>query len=267
MINLPDVIPSIVYYNTNVTGSKMRSSGIDIPNVTGVAMYDAYGYNARLGEDQYVMPVLYSTAKRICAAQHAALADGNTLIIYEAFRPYEAQQRVYTNLTSLIRNNSAVNAGVTVSPWSIEWFIMQGVSNHQVGYAIDVSLGRVIAQEQRVLEGYLYQKTTVWEEYTMPTPIHELSAASAVFTQPLSPASAAWPSATFVSTMNDAAKLLQRYCTNAGMTPLASEWWHFNDNETRVVVEPMGGNGSYLISETYSTPPYNPALHPFDALW
>jgi len=267
MINLPDVIPSIVYNNTNVTASVFRSSGIAIPNVTGLALYSAYGYNARFGENQYVMPVLYSTAKKICQAQHAALADGNTLIIYEAFRPYSAQQLVYTNLSALISSNATVAAGVTASPWSISWFILQGTSNHQVGYAMDVSLGRVVQQEHPVVEGYVFTKTTVWEEYTMPTPIHELSAKSVVFTQPITPNTSAWQSATLASTMNNPAVLLQRYNTGAGFTPLASEWWHFNDSDTRAVVEPMGGTGSYIVSEAYSVPPQNLLLHPFDTNW
>ena len=256
MINLPDVIPSIVYFDANVWASVMRSSGYDIPDVTGWALYDAYGYNSRFGEDQYVMPVLYSMAKKICMAQHAALAEGNTLIIYEAFRPYEAQQRVFTNLSALINSNSMVAAGVTKSPWSIGWFIAEGVSNHQVGYAIDVTLGRVLEQEQRQVGHYLYLKTTDWEEYVMPTSMHELSAAAVVFTQPVSSnSSTAWQTATLARSMNIEAITLQNYCTDAGMTPLASEWWHFNDHDSRLAVEPLGGNGAYLISEAFSIPP------------
>ena len=30
---------------------------------------------------------------------------------------------------------------------------------------------------------------------------------------------------------SEPARGLQRYCTGAGLTPLASEWWHFNDLE------------------------------------
>ncbi|MCL2751032.1 MAG: D-alanyl-D-alanine carboxypeptidase family protein [Coriobacteriia bacterium] len=256
LINLPDVVPSIAYNITNASASIMQSSGYYIPNITGLALYDAYGYNARFGENQYVVPVLYSTAKRICQAQHAALADGNTLIIYEAFRPYEVQQRVYTNLTSLANTNPMVAAGVSVTPWSISWFIASGVSNHQVGFAIDVSLGRVLEQEYVVLENYLYPKTVFWEEYEMPTQIHELSAASAAFTSPISADSTtAWQSAVLAPSMNEAAVSLQHYCIGVGLTPIGSEWWHFNDNASRVDVEPMGGNGRYFVSETYSVPP------------
>ena len=35
MINLPDIIPSIIYDDTNSYSSLFKSSGIDIPNVTG----------------------------------------------------------------------------------------------------------------------------------------------------------------------------------------------------------------------------------------
>jgi len=49
-INLPDVVPSIIYDNTNTYASKFTSSGKTIPGITGEALYDGKAYNMRLGK-------------------------------------------------------------------------------------------------------------------------------------------------------------------------------------------------------------------------
>lgn len=65
MINLPDVVPSIVYDATNAYSSRYTSSGKDIPGITGQALYQGKVYNPRFDEEQFLMPVLYATAKKI----------------------------------------------------------------------------------------------------------------------------------------------------------------------------------------------------------
>ena len=74
-INLPDVVPSIIYDNTNTYASKFVSSGKAIPGITGVALYDGKAYNMRLGKVSDIVPVLYSMSKKIYLAQQAALAE------------------------------------------------------------------------------------------------------------------------------------------------------------------------------------------------
>eukprot|EP00828_Plagiopyla_frontata_P040121 TRINITY_DN5340_c0_g2_i1.p6 TRINITY_DN5340_c0_g2~~TRINITY_DN5340_c0_g2_i1.p6 ORF type:complete len:217 (-),score=17.52 TRINITY_DN5340_c0_g2_i1:960-1610(-) len=71
-INLPDVIPSIIYDNTNTYASKFVSSGKTIPGITGQALYDGKAYNRRLGKVSDIVPVLYSMSKKIHLAQQAA---------------------------------------------------------------------------------------------------------------------------------------------------------------------------------------------------
>ena len=48
---------------------------------------------------------------------------------------------------------------------------------------------------------------------------------------------------------------LQRYCTGAGLTPLASEWWHFNDLEAYFQVQDNLGQGDFTITSTHSSAP------------
>ena len=79
----------------------------------------------------------------------------------------------------------------------------------------------------------------------------KLSMASATFTGPVKSSSAtAWLQATLADTMNEATILLQRYCTDAGLTPLASEWWHFNDLDARFATEGNSSKGEYLLDQT-----------------
>ena len=86
------------------------------------------------------------------------------------------------------------------------------------------------------------------EEYAMPSAMHELSSAAACFTGPVTSNSAtAWKRATASASMTDGARRLQSYCTNAGMTPLASEWWHFNDLDAQNKVRMTSGNGKFWL--------------------
>lgn len=255
-INLPDVIPSIIYDNTNTYASKFVSSGKTIPGITGVALYDGKAYNMRLGMVSDIVPVLYSMSKKIYAAQQAALADGNTLVIYEGYRPYSVQKMTVDALTTLAAADPEVMAGINTHPWDTNWFIATSVSNHQMGYAIDVTLAKITEQQEIVIGDYAATAITGYTEYTMPTTIHELSMASATFTGPVKSSSpTAWLQATLADTMNEAAILLQRYSTEAGLTPLASEWWHFNDLDARFATEGNSSKGEYLLDATMSVAP------------
>ena len=108
LINRPDVIPSIVYENTNSTSSLLSSKGYSIDGLTGTALYKAKYYNERLQEEQYVVPVLYSTAKKLKSVQEQMLKDGNSLKIYESYRPFETQQKIIAALTEAMKTNSEI---------------------------------------------------------------------------------------------------------------------------------------------------------------
>jgi D-alanyl-D-alanine dipeptidase len=127
-----------------------------------------------------------------------------------------------------------------------------------MGYAIDVSLAKINAKKEIKIGDYAGIEITDYEEYTMPTAIHELSMASATFTQPVkSNSSTAWKDAVLADTMNEAAINLQTYATNGGLTPLASEWWHFNDLDARNSTIDKPSDGSYTLIENYSVSPTN----------
>lgn len=247
LINLPDVIPSMLYDAVNSYGAVYVSSGKEIPGVTGERFYPGAAYNPRLDREEFMMPMLYAAAKRVCAAQHAALAQGNCLKLYEAFRPRSTQLAVIDGLTALAEEDPEVKAGITTPPWSMTYFINTGYSNHQRGFAVDVSLVKVKQTEVRTTGGREYLAVTDFIEYDMPTAIHELSMAAASTLGP--------GSDTLTDTMNDPAVALRGYFTGAGMSPLESEWWHFNDWNARNLAKDNLSTGKFEISRCYSRPP------------
>ena len=256
LVNLPDVIPSILYDATNSYASLFVTCGKSIPEVTGQAFYPGRTYNQRLGREEFMMPVLYTMAFKLCQVQRAALSEGNCLVLYEGYRPRQVQTKVYNAVAAMVRSDPEVKAAVADPPWNISWFIAGGYSNHQRGYAVDVSLAKVSNVEDLAVNGYRYLQVTEYELYTMPTPIHELSQAAATFTVPVNSLSAtAWLTAELSGSMNEPALGLQRYCTEAGLTPLASEWWHFNDLDAHSLIVNNQGRGDFLISSIRSVIP------------
>lgn len=256
MINLPDVIPSMIYDAANGYDSKFVSCGKPLKNITGRALYPGRMQNDRLGEREFMMPVLYAMAPRLCAAQRAALAQGNSLVLYEGYRPLETQVEVSRALRALMQEDAEVKAAVSSAPWGIGWFIATGASNHQHGYAVDVSLARVVSAEERRTGNFRYIRTKEYDLYQMPTAIHELSRAAVTFTAPVgSNSMTAWKSAKLAPSMTQTAIALQGYCTGAELSPLASEWWHFNDLTARQGVISNLGKGDFQIKKCRSTAP------------
>lgn len=259
LINLPDVVPSMVYDNTNSYSSVFVSSGREIPGITGRALYQSKAQNPRLGREEFLMPVLYAMAKNVCRAQQNALAEGNTLVLYEGFRPYDAQMAVVRSLTALSAEDEAVEAGISTRPWSISWFIATGASNHQEGYAVDVSLAKVAKAHTAQIGGYSFVQVDEYEEYAMPTPVHELSMSAATYTKPVAIFSnTAWRSAVLAPAMaaSPPALALQRYCTSAKLSPRASEWWHFNDLAAHGQIRAYPSQGNYRITQCLSVEPW-----------
>lgn len=236
-LNIADVIPSIVLDNTNSYSSVFLSSGKELPAITGEQLYDAKEYNPRLGQDAFLVACNWQMVQRIYAAQQLALAAGYTLVINEAFRPSDVQQKVAATLKALSNADPEVKAGIDTAPWNISWFIASRPSTHQMGCAIDTSLAKVTEVTYRLCGQYRYRVVTGYTPCVMPTPIHELSAAAVSLSKPVNSYDpTAWKSIAPAVSMTEDALKLKEFCTAAGLSPLASEWWHFNDLSTKAVV-------------------------------
>ena len=241
LVNLPDLMPGIVYRNSNSQAALYMSSGYELEGITGEKLYQARFYNERLERTEYAMPVMYGMAKKIAAAQRAAMKDGYSLVIYETYRPFETQMKVRNALSDAMDLYPEVNAGINDGVWNSGWFIAQSLSNHQRGCAMDVSLGKVLKSERVLLNGYKYTKVHSYRLCDMPTEMHELSAAACTFLYGAdSRSKTAWKNVPLSSSFTEDAKRLQKYYTDADLTPLSSEWWHFNDLDAQNTSVCMG---------------------------
>lgn len=232
MINLPDYIPSITYRITNATKSIYKSSGVKL-SITGKQLYKTGKvYNERLGKNQFIVPVMYSFAQKILVAQKAALREGYSLKIYDAYRPTSVSTEIKNSLQSLYVSNTTVrnkiNYASNGSYWGQGWFLAQNLSAHNVASAIDVTL----------------TKKGSTKSLKMPTRMHELSTAAIKYSSGVSGQTTV-RNDLYASSMNTSAKKLDSFMMKAGLTNLASEWWHFQDNEaySRIkAYEPSGLN-------------------------
>lgn len=280
-INLPDVVPSIAYNLTNSSGSIFQAAdGTAIPGVTGKAFYpNTRQFSSRLSRYEYVVPCMFTLAERLAKVQKSAMSNGETLVIYETFRPARVQSAVRGHFAALWDSDSTVSADMDKAiamgyARDQGWFIARGTSNHQAGLAVDMSLAKGDPAElhEYTLDGAVYQKYEDWTEYEMPTRMHELSSAAIRFQKPAG--SYAMPDKlenwTERFAASDGAKRLQSYCTAAGLIPLASEWWHFNDpNVAKIMAkgsysgqEAVNTKGGYTIDRAYSTTPYQTLAEP-----
>lgn len=256
-INLPDVLTSVIYDNTNSYASVFTSSYHELPDITGQPLYQAIDFNERLDKEEFIMPVLYATAKKLSEAQSKALNNGEGLIIYETYRPFETQNLVAQSVAELAEENEDVYEGLNREPWTQAWFIItDSLSNHQIGVAIDASLINIESMEEVQYGDYLAPTVTAYTEYQMQTPIHELSADSVIFEERVpSDSKVAWLEQSLVDEVTDASIRLQQYMTLAGFTPIASEWWHFNDLDAVDALEGETGKGNFYLTHTLNKEP------------
>lgn len=220
LINLPDYIPSITYYIVDAEKDNSVSSGVKL-SIYGKKLYTAGKvYNSRLERDEYIVPVTYTFAKKILKAQKLALKDGYSLKIYDAYRPTSVAIQVRDSLAELYNSNATVRKNINYSfengntyEWGKSWFIAQNLSAHSLASAIDVSL----------------TKKGETKSLKMPSKMNELSAKSIKYRYGVSGQTTV-RNDLYSSNMTPAAKKLDAYMMNSGLTSLASEWWHFQDN-------------------------------------
>ena len=116
-INLPDILPSIAYA---LSGGKFRAvEDKELPSVTGVQTA-AQKFSSRLNRYEYVAPCMYTLAERLAQLQKAAMANGETIVLCEAFRPASVQSAVCDAFGKLSGNDRTAAAGMDKAiPWGM----------------------------------------------------------------------------------------------------------------------------------------------------
>ncbi len=206
-INLMDYVPEAHYDIANASSSIFRSSGQAIDGVTGTRLYTS-DYNG-------FVPATFSFAQKLKNAASAARAAGDTLVIIDAYRPSGVSRYVNSRLTNLYNSNSTVKENIDYSTgasgarytWGQGWFLAQGTSAHNTACAVDVTLSG----------------------YSMPSYMHELSTQAIKYYSP----NVAKTSSNYsvgMSASEGAKKLSSYMMGSGGLSDLASEWWHYQDN-------------------------------------
>ena len=203
MINLPEYMGDLCSYD--ITNSYSSIFKVHEYPIAGVTETVVQGYeNVEQENGHYLVPLLYPTAKKLVKAAETARANGYRLKIYEAYRPREATLSVYKLAEGIIQQTVPMTTMTYFQMmtdngrYSLGNFLANGISNHNRGVALDLTL-----------------ETMDRVEVDMQTSIHDLS----------------WYSE--VSANNAAAGKLRQIMTGAGFAPLKSEWWHFQDDEAK----------------------------------
>ena len=241
MINLSDYVPSIVYNITNASSSIYRSSGIDIPGITGTKLYTAGKvYNLRLRRYEYIAPMVYSTANMVLGAESRLKNEGYRLKIYDAYRPHSVTVKIYNSLKSLYNSNPTVKENINYSYgasgtryyWGPDYFLANGVSRHNLGVALDATL-----------------VNSSGVELTMPTVMHELSTKAIKYYS----GSVSRIPANYAKEMNDNSKYYDKVMIEIGFNTISGEWWHFQENNAANRITGNCPNGcDFQVTNVYS---------------
>ncbi|MCR5109233.1 MAG: hypothetical protein K6B28_13850 [Lachnospiraceae bacterium] len=239
MINLPEYMGDLCKYDiTNAYSSLYLVHEYTIPNVSGTVIP---GYeNVLLGDGTFIVPLLYPVAKKLVPAANKAIDQGYRILIYDSFRPYVATRYIY-DTTNLILDTALpdeqfkqislkeyldrggnpqepveVNTEPALEPektyrymmtnnvWKLSSFLAQSGSNHNLGIAMDMTLTDI----------------DTGEELLMQSRMHDLSFYSVK------------------SSNNEAADKLKDIMVPSGFNMISSEWWHFQDDDTKTEVRP-----------------------------
>lgn len=221
LVNLPDLVPSLVLPGAASPG--YRSSGT--PIAAGAAALIAP--NPRFGAELPYLPVSLATAQKVQLAQRAALADGNTLIVYATWRPAVAQQKLAESMVAAYDSQPQVRTGIDGDGWDLAWFLPSAADLAGSGDSVEVGLGKLSAPVEPWQPGKPYRAAAA-VPYSMPTAARELSRAAATTVNPPRPGQP-----TVSAPLNDPARTLISYGQAAGLSVAPSAWWRFDDPQAR----------------------------------
>lgn len=238
LINLPEYMDDMCSYNiTNSYKSLYMVHEFEIPKVTGVV---TKGYEkVKMSSGEYLVPLLYPTAKKLAEAARIAQGEGYRLKIYDAFRPQTATVQIYDLTEKMLKEElpekpytdkytvaelKLPKPKTEINPeteeeeevpltyedvmlggeYSLNYFLAKGGSMHNLGLALDLTMVDL----------------STGKEVKMQTSMHDLSCYSVIYKN------------------NKAAKKLDEIMKAAGFGGLVSEWWHFQDNDARKAINP-----------------------------
>lgn len=196
-VNLFDVMQKEVIYSiTNASKSIYNIHENKIPKVTNQKLYT----NITLNGKPFI-PLMYETTKKLYNAEKEFLKHNLTIKIYDAYRPYAITKYLYNILLKLKdKYYNYLNGEINGNKYDETDFLASKTSTHNYMIAIDMTLVDLKTKK----------------ELKMQTKMHDLSIYSTT------------------DYNNENAKLLSKIMTKQGFHPLESEWWHFQDDDSKI---------------------------------
>ena len=197
VINLCDVMQKEVIYSiVNANKAIYHIHESSIPGVTDKKLYP----NMKICKKLFV-PLMFNTSKKLFHAEEEFLKKNLTIKIYDAYRPYSITKYLYKILLKLVDNYyDYLNGSVNGHSYNQTDFLASKTSTHNYGIALDMTL--VDLETNKELE--------------MQTKMHDLSIYSVT------------------DYNNENADMLAKIMSKNGFFPLESEWWHFQDDNSKV---------------------------------
>lgn len=243
MINLPEYMGSLCAYNiTNSYDSLYMVHEFGIADVSGEVIK---GYeDIKLGENSYVVPLIYPAAKRLLTAAQTAREQGYRLKIYDSYRPQIATLDIYDKAGLILADPVPVQTfsgkevkdldrvkftyapeipeGETLPPWEgiKEGLTYEILMTDSGRFGLYNFLAKGASNHNRGIALDLTLETLDGIEVQMQTSIHDLS----------------WYSES--GRNNENARILREIMVGAGFGGLGSEWWHYQDNDVRDNLKP-----------------------------
>lgn len=197
VINLYDVMQEEVIYSiTNANEAIYNIHGNSIDGVTGNKLYKNMLLNNKL-----FVPLMFNSAKKLFDAENDFLKNNLTIKIYDTYRPYYITRYLYNILLDLVdKYYDYLNRVINGHKYDQTDFLAAKTSTHNYGIALDMTL--VDLNTNKELE--------------MQTGMHDLSVFSVT------------------DYNNENANMLAKIMSENGFHPLESEWWHFQDNDSKI---------------------------------
>ena len=239
MINLPEYLGNLCRYNiTNSYDSIYKVHEYGIKKVTGTVIT---GYeNIKVGDGEYLVPLLYPTAQKLMKAGLAAREQGYVLKIYDSYRPQVATNEIFMLTSSIMgdyvpartysgqsvndlhkleqKDEEGNGEAAADTDWSAadeepQKLIYKSLMTNYGEYKLSAFLAPGISRHNYGIALDLTLEDADGNELTMQTSMHDLS----------------WYST--IDRNNANANILYRIMTGAELRSISSEWWHFQDND------------------------------------
>ena len=255
MINLPEYIGELCRYDiTNSYASIYCAHNYAIPSVTGTVIT---GYeHVLLEDDTFVVPLLYPSAKKLIVGAKNARAGGYVIKINDSFRPYVATRYIYDETTKCLNYTTP---GYEYSRISLADY-RAGASTGTIGLSgltkyepeiVYASEGDTVGTEYTDPNVMTYSRAMLSDSYNLGAFLaakgstHNLGVAMDMTLETVDGTELDMQSHMHdlsyhsVKAANNAnANLLKDYMVPAGFGMINSEWWHFQDNESKSQLGP-----------------------------